>query len=183
MKKLHSLMYGLFAIAIAFSGLANAQTVQQLPQFVAPQTIFDNGNGPIEFRMLTGSMALFTSQASGTGGTSGSSTSLTLNSSQAANPPCVGCGISGTGITAGTTITAFNGTTGITLSAVATVATPTTLSWGKACPVAPPAPTNPSTFIQAGVGADVPFYTYARVCSYGASGPGGQFLSFPIGAH
>lgn len=160
---------------------AFAQTVTQQPQFVAPGTVLDAGNGPLEFRVLTGSTSIFTSQGSGIGSTAGSSTALTLTATAAANPPCVGCSISGTGITAGTTVAAFNGTTGVTLSAAMTVAASTAIAWGKACPAPPP--TNPAAFVQAAVGADMPFYTYARICMYGATGPGAQFLSFPIGAH
>jgi len=170
------------AAALAYIAPLRAQTVTQLPLFVAPATVYDVGNGPTEFRMLSGSMSIFTSQGSGVGSTSGSSTSITLTATpSAANTPLVGGVISGTGITAGTTITAFNGTTSLTISAAMTVAASTALSWGKACPSTQP--TSPVAFIQAGVGADVPFYTYARVCAYGANGPGGQFLTFPIGAH
>lgn len=159
----------------------HAQTVVQQPAFVAPGAVYDAGNGPLEFRILTGNTSIFTSQASGVGSTSGSATLLTLTSSAAANPPCVGCVISGTGITSGTTVTAFNGTTGITMSAAMTVAASTPVAWGKDCPTPPP--TVPAAFVQAAVGADMPFYTQARICLYGATGPGAQFLTFPIGAH
>lgn len=169
------------AATLLHAASAYAQTVTQQPQFVAPGAVLDAGNGPLEFKILTGSAAMFTSQASGVGSTSGSSTSLTLTATAAANPPCVGCVISGTGITAGTTVASFNGTTGIGMSAAMTVAASTAVSWGKACPTPPP--TNPAAFVQAGVGGDMPFYTYARICMYGATGPGAQFLSFPIGAH
>lgn len=182
MKNLRS-MIGAVAVAaaLAMSASAYAQTVTQQPSFVAPRTVLDVGNGPTEFRMLTGSMAIFTSQGSGVGSTSGSSTTLTLTATAAANPPCVGCIVSGLGITSGTTVSAFNGTTGITLSAAMTVAASTPVAWGVACPTAPP--TAPVALVQAAVGADMPFYTQARVCTYGATGPGGQFLSFPVGAH
>lgn len=158
---------------------AYAQTVTAQPSFVAPRAVLDVGNGPTEFRMLTGSMAIFTSQGSGVGSTSGSSTSLTLTAVPA-TAPLVGGIISGTGITSGTTVTAYSATS-ITLSAAMTVATSTTVSWGAACPAAPP--TAPVALVQAAVGADLPFYTQARVCTYGVTGPGGQFLNFPIGAH
>lgn len=173
----------LLALAFVAAGVvaAHAQTVVQQPAFVAPGTVYDAGNGPAEFRILLGNTSIFTSQDSGLGSTSGSSTSLTLTSSAAAKPPCIGCVISGTGITAGTTVTAFNGTTGITLSAAMNVAASTPLSWGKACPSTPGS--LPVALVQAAVGADMPFYTYSRLCLYGASGPGAQFLQFPIGAH
>lgn len=182
MKKiLLNLSVAVLVAALAYVAPLRAQTVTQQPQFAAPATVFDAGNGPLEFRILTGSTAIFTSQGSGVGSTPGSSTTLTLTATAAANPPCVGCSISGTGITAGTTVTAFNGTTGITLSAAMTVAASTPLAWGKACPSPPP--TAPAAFVQAAVGGDIPFYTYARICMYGANGPGAQFLSYPIGAH
>jgi hypothetical protein len=159
---------------------AKAQTVVQQPQFAAPNTVLDVGNGPTEFRMLTGSMAVFTSQGSGTGSTSGSSTNLTLTAVPA-TAPCVGCQISGTGVTSGTTVASYNGVTTIGLSTAMTIASGTALAWGAACPASPP--TNPLALIQADVGADLPFYTQARVCAFGGRGPGGQFTSFPIGAH
>ncbi len=160
---------------------AFAQTVVAVPTVVAPRTVVDLGNGPTEARIAQGNLGLFTSSGSGVGSTSGSSTTLTLTATAAANPPCVGCIISGTGITSGTTVSAFNGTTGITLSAAMTVASSTALAWGQACPSAPP--TNPLLLAQAGVGADLPFYTQARVCAYGGNGPGGLLLQFAIGAH
>ena len=105
------------AFAFFAAGLVSAQTVTQQPSFVAPRAILDMGNGPLEVQALLGSGGFFTSQGSGLGSTSGSSTTLTLTATAAANPPCVGCIISGTGITSGTTVAAFNGTTTITLSA------------------------------------------------------------------
>lgn len=172
-------MYAL-ALALLTSPLAaNAQVVTQLPQFTAARTVVDLGNGPLEIRMLGGSMGIFTSQGSGVGSTSGSSTSLTLTATPT-TLACVGCVISGTGITSGTTVTAASGTS-ITLSAAMTVAASTALAWGAACPAAPP--TSGLALVQAGVGADLPFYTQARVCSYGGTGPGGSYLPFAIGAH
>lgn len=179
MKNLRSMIGAALIAALSFVVPAFAQTVVQQPSFVAPSASYDAGNGPTEFRMLTGSMAVATSQGTGTGGTSGSATALVLNATPS-TAPCVGCIISGTGITSGTTVTAYSGTS-VTLSAVMTVATPTTLSWGAACPGSPP--TAPVALVQAGVGADLPFYTQARVCTYGVRGPGGQFLQFAIGAH
>ncbi len=171
------------ALALLVPLSARAQTVTQQPQFVAPHAAVDVGNGPVEFRMLTGQMGVATSQASGVGQTSGggSSTSVILTAVPA-TPPCVGCQISGTAITSGTTVSAFNGVTTLTLSAAMSVATSTTLSWGAACPTPNPTATSVA-LVQAGVGGDLPFYTQARVCAYGVNGPGGQFLNFAIGAH
>lgn len=173
------------ALVAAFAMLApiaaRAQTVVQVPVNISTATVADLGNGPTEIRMLQGQMGVFTSQGSGVGSTSGSSTTLTLTATAAANPPCVGCIISGTGITSGTTIAAFNGTTGITLSAAMTVAASTALAWGKACPGAPPS--VPLALIQAAVGSDLPMYTQARVCAYGGNGPGGLYTTYAIGAH
>jgi hypothetical protein len=160
---------------------ALAQTVVQVPVNVNTHTVADLGNGPTEVRMIQGNMGLFTAQGSGTGSTSGSSTTLTLTATAAANPPCVGCIISGAGITSGTTVSAFNGTTGITLSAAMTVASATPVAWGQACPSAPPS--APLALIQAAVGGDFPMYTQARVCAYGGTGPGGLYAQYPIGAH
>lgn len=160
---------------------AFAQTVIQIPTVVNARAVVDLGNGPTEIRMLQGNMAVFTSQGFGNASTSGSSTTLTLTSTAAANPPCIGCIISGAGITSGTTVTAFNGTTGITLSAAMTVAASTPVAWGVACPSPPP--TSALALIQAAVGADIPMYTQARVCAYGGNGPGGTYTQFAIGAH
>jgi len=169
---------GLALLALPFA--APAQVVTQLPQFTAARTVTDLGNGPTEIRMLQGSMGIFTSQGSGVGSTSGSSTTLTLTATPT-TAPCTGCIISGTGITSGTTVSAYSAPTTITLSAAMTVAASTALAWGAACPSAPP--TSPLALVQAGVGADLPFYTQARVCTYGGTGPGGTYLSFAIGAH
>lgn len=168
------------AALVALSFAAQAQTVTQQPQFVAPRAILDLGNGPIELRMITGSMAVFTSQSSGVGSTSGSATLLTLTATPL-TVPCVGCILSGTGITSGTTVASFNGGLQVGMSAAMTVAGGTAVAWGSACPAAPP--TAAVAFIQAAVGADLPFYTQARVCTYGGTGPGGQFTTFAIGAH
>jgi hypothetical protein len=170
----------LAALALLAPASAFAQTVVQVPTVIISATVVDLGNGPTEVRTLQGNLGLFTSQGSGTGSTSGSSTTLTLTATAAANPPCVGCIISGTGITSGTTVSAFNGTTGITLSAAMTV-TSAVVSWGKACPSAPPS--APLALVQAAVGSDLPMYTQARVCAYGGNGPGALIAQYPIGAH
>ena len=167
---------------------AHAQAVTQQPQYVDARAVKDMGNGPLQIMMLTGSAGVFTSQGSGVGGNGGvSGVTLTLTASAAANPPCIGCQISGTGITPGTTVANFNGTTTVTLSAAMTVANGTALSWGKACPSVgvsgnPPIGT-PVAMLAAANGADVPFYTGARLCAAGMNGPGAQFVTFAIGAH
>jgi hypothetical protein len=178
-----------FAVA-AFAFVASllpegalAQTVVAQPTtIVSGGAAADFGNGPIELKFLQGGAQLLTSLGTGVGSTSGSSTTLTLTATPA-TPPCLGCQISGSGITSGTTVSNFNGTTTITLSAAMTVPASTALSWGAACPTTP----NGATVapIQAGVTgvSDLPLYTQARVCGYSQNGPGAQVLSFPIGAH
>lgn len=172
-------LVGLALLALPFA--AHAQTVLQQPLFVPPATGLDLGNGPTEIKMITGSMAIATSQGSGIGQTSnaGSSTAVILTATPL-TPPLVGGIISGAAITSGTTVTAYSGTS-ITLSAAMSVATATTLSWGSACPST--RPTAAVALVQAGVGGDLPLYTQARICVYGVGGPGGQFLNFVIGAH
>jgi len=171
------------ALAVALVALiplqAFAQTVVAVPTNINARTVVDLGNGPTEIRTLGGNFGLFTSQGSGVGSTSGSSTTLTLTATPT-TVPCVGCVISGTGITSGTTVGAYSGVT-ITLSAAMTVASSTAVSWGAACPAAPP--TAGIALVQAAVGADIPFYTQARVCAYGGNGPGATILQFAIGAH
>jgi hypothetical protein len=178
MKKV--LIAALLALLPSF---AFAQVVTPLPIYTQnnPGQVTDLGNGPLEVRVLLGNAQIFTSSATGVGSTSGSSTTLTLTASAAANPPCVGCIISGAGITSGTTVTAFNGTTGITLSAAMTVAASTPLAWGVACPST--LGTGPVMQVQAGVGGDLPLYTQARLCASGQYAPGAVLLPFAIGAH
>lgn len=190
MKHLSTLRLLAFAfVALALLSPATAQVVTQQPQFVAPRTVLDLGNGPTEIRVLTGSMGLFTSQGSGVG--SGTTTAVTLTATPAV-PPCVGCILSGVGVTSGTKVTAYNGTTGITTDTSQTIGASTALAWGAACPVSTmAAPVQPAaSFLMAMLqpgqpapGADTPLYTQARICAYGANGPGAQLLSFPIGAH
>lgn len=186
MKK-HLRSIGALALVAAlamFPALASAQTVTAQPQFVAPRTVLDLGNGPVEMRVLTGNAGIFTAQGSGVG--SGTTTAVTLTATPAI-APCVGCILSGVGVTSGTLITAYNGTTGITTNTSQTIGASTALSWGAACPVstqtAPTSVTAAMALVQAGIGGDIPFYTQARVCAYGATGPGAQFLTFAIGAH
>lgn len=159
---------------------ALAQVVTQLPAVVNANTVLDLGNGPLELRFVQGSAFLFTAQGSGIGSTSGSSTSLTLTAVPT-TAPCVGCIISGTGITSGTTVAAYNGVTSLTLSAAMTVAASTPLAWGATCPTS--IGSVPAVPVQASVGNDVPLYTQARICAAGAQGAGAQVLPFPIGAH
>lgn len=185
------------ALFAAFAFLATApvlaQTVTQQPNFAAPRTVVDLGNGPTEIMPLSGSGAVFTAFGTGTG-SAPTTTALTLTASAAANPPCVGCFVTcpspvNCSIPASTTVSAFNGTTGVTLSAAATI-TAAVVNFGTLCPVstqaAPVQPTQAMAFIQAGVNDQlqgIPLYTQGRVCMYGAAGPGLQFVNFAIGAH
>lgn len=172
------LYVGAFAPPVAL-----AQVVSALPVYTGnnPGDVSDLGNGPLELRILQGNAQIFVVRGTGTGFTSGSSTTLTL----AATPttfPCVGCVISGTGITAGTTVTVASGTsTTLVLSAAMTIASGTSLAWGIACPAT--VGSNPVMLAQAGVGADLPLYTYARICAAGQNAPGATILPFVIGAH
>lgn len=179
MKFLKKFRAALAALALLVTPPALAQTVVPVPTNAISGAILDLGNGPTEVRMLGGNMGLFTSQSSGSGSTSGSSTTLTLVSTPL-TIPCVGCIVSGTGITSGTTVAAFSGKV-ITLSTPMTVASPTTVSWGAACPSPPPQ--VGIALIQAAVGSDLPMYTQSRVCAYGGTGPGATFTQFAIGAH
>lgn len=157
-----------------------AQVVTRLPVFIVnTATITDLGNGPLELRTLQGTAQVFTSSGSGVGSTSGSSTSLTLTTTPT-TAPCVGCIISGTGITSGTTVASYNGTTGIGLSAAMTVAASTALAWGAACPTTV---TAPAISLQTGSSNDLPLYTQARICAGAQFAPGATVLPFAIGAH
>lgn len=181
MKRILLLLMALFATVLPEA--APAQVVTQLPSYIDSNGgVSDLGNGPLEFIALSGNGTLFTSSGTGVGSTSGSSTTLTLTGTPA-TPPCVGCVISGTGITSGTTVAAFNGTTTITLSAAMTVAASTALAWGAACPTT--AAGVRGVFVQPGQppANGLPFYTQARLCGYAGNGPGLSVLSFAIGAH
>jgi hypothetical protein len=185
MKRILLLLATLLAMTLPEA--APAQVVTQLPQFVAPRAVLDLGNGPMELKMLQGAIGLFTSQGSGTGSTSGSSTTLALTAVPT-TAPCVGCIISGAGITSGTTVSAYNGVTNITLSAAMTVASNTAVAWGAACPTPAVGAATPQVQLQAGQGGnagqlDIPLYTQARVCAAGHLGEGGLLVTFPIGAH
>ena len=159
---------------------ALSQVVTQLPVIVSPNAVVDLGSGPLELRFVQGSAFLYTSQGSGIGSTSGSATLLTLTATPA-TPPCVGCTISGTGITNGTTVTAYGGATTLTLSAAMNVSSGTALSWGATCPSTPPS--SAAVAVQAQVGGDIPMYTQAHICAAGLAGAGSALLPFPIGAH
>jgi hypothetical protein len=172
----------LLGIALALFAMlpdaVRAQVVVQVPSFIAPNTLFDFGNGPLEMRVVQGNALFATASSTGVGSTSGSATLLTLTAIPA-TAPCNGCIISGTGITSGTTVSSSNGSL-LTLSAAMTVAASTAVAWGAACPTTPAGPQTP---FQAGVSGDTPFYTQARICGYGAAGPGASVVAFPIGAH
>jgi len=185
------------AALIALSGVAHAQTVVNQPVFVPSRQWVDIGNGPTDIQPVEGNGELYSSLGTGVGSTSGSSTTLTLTGTPpAGTAPCVGCIISGTGITSGTTVAAFNGTTTITLSAAMTVASMTPLSWGSACPAAtaanvPGASPNTANALssplnlrsQGAASGTYPMYTQARICAYGLFQNGFTFVFFPIGAH
>ena len=177
MKFVTKFRAALAALALLMPLPALAQSVVAVPTNVSPRTIVDLGNGPTELRVLQGNLGVFTSQGSGVSGNSVTSITVTVTPTTI---PCVGCIVSGTGITSGTTIVG-SGATYITLSASMYVATATTLSWGVACPAAPPAVAI--ALIQAAVGSDLPMYTQARVCAYGGNGPGATLAQFAIGAH
>ncbi len=177
-----ALLASLAVLAALLPVAASAQVVTRLPVYIDNSTAtYDFGNGPLEFQVVLGSAGLFTSSGSGLGSTSGSSTSLTLTATPpAGTTPCVGCIISGTGITSGTTVTAYNGTTGVTLSAAMTVAASTPLAWGSACPGTVGA--SRLMLVPAGVTA-YPFYTQARICGASQFAAGAAVLPFAIGAH
>jgi hypothetical protein len=180
-----------FCAALAiFAALAmpvHAQTVIQVPIYLdngVPVPIYDFGNGPLEVRVLQGNASIFSMQGSGVSTAVAASTTMVLQATAAATPPCVGCVISGAGITAGTTVAAFNGTTTITLSAAMTVANGTPVSWGMSCPTS--LTTQRVMQLQPGQPAgapDTPLYTYARLCGAAPNGPGAAVLTFPIAAH
>lgn len=173
-----------FAVVCAMLVPASAQVVTPLPVYLDNSgVVYDFGNGPLEIRMIGGAAGIFTASGTGVGSTSGSSTTLTLTATAAAVPPCVGCVISGTGITSGTTVAAFNGTTTITLSAAMTVAASTALAWGMACPTTGAG--QKQMLLQAGQppSADIPLYTQARVCGVSQFNAGATVIPFAIGAH
>lgn len=179
-----------FIFALFPATQADAQTVTKQPFFIQNQAWTDLGNGPNEVFPVNGSFRLYSSSGTGIATADAGTTTLTLQQSVAANPPCVGCIISGAGITPGTTVAAFNGTTVITLSAAMTIANNAVVSFGVACPVsgAPPvgslnlsAPIDARATAGAGDTA-YPMFTQARLCAYGDQQAGGTALVFTIGA-
>jgi hypothetical protein len=166
-------------------GLAFAQTAIKQPYFIATSAWVDFGNGPLEILPIEGNGNLYSRGSTGVGSTSGSSTALTLTAIPT-YPPCVGCVISGTGITAGTTVSATSGTS-VTLSAAMTVASSTVLAWGVACPTSGTPPTNASISAPINMRATAsttrfPVYSSARLCGYGGQQGGVSVLAFPIGS-
>ncbi len=178
----------LVALLALLPCIAVAQTAVKQPYSITTNSWVDLGNGPTEVLPVEGNGALYTRGSTGVGSTSGSSTALSLTAVPT-YPPCVGCVISGTGITAGTTVSATSSTS-VTLSAAMTVASSTALAWGVACPTsgAPPANNSISAPINMRATAGValqgyPVYSSARVCGYGGQQTGATVLSFPIGSH
>jgi len=183
----------IFLAAVLSVGGAVAQTVVSQPVFVPSKQWIDLGNGPLDIQPIEGNGDLYSSFGSGQGSTSGSTTSLVLTTTPLVSP-CIGCVISGPGITSGTTVSAFTLGTSIALSTSMSVTPVSLVSWGAACPAAtaanvpgvfpngvaslsPPAPARSS------IGGTYPFYTQARVCAYGAAQNGFTLLYFAIGAH
>lgn len=167
-------------LALIPSEGALAQSVTQLPVYIQNNNgqVYDFGNGPLELRVVLGSAQVFTSSGSGLSGAVAASVTMVLTAAPAV-PPCVGCLISGAGITPGTTVAGFTGST-ITLSAAMTVAANTPVSWGAACPASRGA--SPVMGIQVG-GGDLPLFTSARICGTAQFAAGAQVLPFAIGAH
>lgn len=179
MKRILLLLAALLAMALPES--APAQTVTAGPIYIDSNGgVTDLGNGPLEFKAISGSGMIFTSSATGVG--SGTTTAITLTASAAANPPCIGCAISGGTLVASSVVTAFNGTTGITVNTSQTIGASTPLSWGTACPSSVAGVKG--AFMQVGQPpGDLPFYTLARLCGYSGYASGMSVLSFAIGAH
>jgi hypothetical protein len=87
------------ALLLALPGAAFAQSAAKQPSVASTGAWVDLGNGPTEVLPIEGSGNLYTRGSTGVGSTSGSSTALTLTATPT-YPPCVGCAITGTGITA-----------------------------------------------------------------------------------
>lgn len=169
-KYLVAILFSLAAVA------AHAQSVTSLPQVINTLAVTDFGNGPLKFRVMQGDAYVFTSQGSGTGSTSGPATSLTLTAVPS-TPPCIGCGVSGTGVIPGTVVTAYDGVTSLTLSVSATVPAATSVSWGAACP----ASIGSARYVTTAASADfLPLYTWARVCGASPGGPADAILTLPF---
>lgn len=173
------------ALLLALPGAAFAQSAAKQPSVATSGAWVDLGNGPTEVLPIEGNGNLYTRGSTGVGSTSGSSTALTLTAVPT-YAPCVGCAITGTGITGGTTVSAFNGVTSVTLSAAMTVASSTALAWGVACPTSGVPPSNAATSSPINMRSSAsptrfPIYSYARVCAYGGAQTGAVMLNFPIG--
>ena len=188
----------LLALGVLFGTLAaaNAQTVTRQPFFAATNSWTDLGNGPLEVMPIEGSAIAYTSSSTSTataGAAARANLTVALNLSPA---PCVGCIVSGTGVTSGTTVVSYTPGTGvIVLSANLTAtATGNVYSFGVACPTSG-LPTAPSATgnslsvplnLRAGVEpftAGIPLYSQARLCLYGGQQAGGTVVTFAIGAH
>lgn len=185
------------AVTLPLIGDVSAQTVVSQPVFTPSRQWIDLGNGPLDLQPVEGNGNVYSSSGAGVGNTSGLalSTSLLLT----ATPlivPCVGCLISGQGITSGTTILSWNGGTQIVLPTSMNVPSGSIIGWGAACPaataanvpgVAPGTITanqlSPPLPVRAGVGGTFPMYTQARLCAWGAFENGFTLLYFAIGAH
>ncbi len=175
----------LVALLALLPGIAFSQTAIKQPYVLTNNAWTDLGNGTAEVLPVEGNGALYTRGSTGVGSTSGSSTALTLTATPTF-PPCVGCVISGAGITAGTTVTATS-TTSVTLSAAMTVASSTALAWGVACPTSGAPPANAATSAPINMRASAsptrfPVYSSARLCGYGGAQGGATLLVFPIGS-
>lgn len=178
---------------------ADAQTVTQLPAYVDQGGPRDFGNGPIELKIVQGNAIFTTSQGFGVI-SSVSGTLITLTATPTSTPCIINgtiatntvlnCAIGGGGITAGTLVGSYNVSTGTGTGTGPSIGIPTGINntavnagqpigWGAACPASPPA----GVTLQASVGGDFPFYTYARVCAYQQFGPGALVMPFAIGAH
>lgn len=189
-----------FALVFGAAENADAQTVVQLPAFVAPGAVKDFGNGPIELIVVQGNALFTTSQGFGTV-SSINGTLITLNATPT-SLPCVNanssytslnCLFGGGGITPGTLVGSFNPSTGSGTGTGPSIGINNLQStqlqagmqvgWGSACPAT--IGTNPGFNAQASVGGGFPFYTNARVCAYSPSntGPGASVFPLAIGAH
>lgn len=192
LSKLRTAVVALAIAAIAWLPLpAKAQTVVAQPNFAAPRTVVDLGNGPTEILPLAGNGFLFTQFGTAVG-TAAASVNVTLTTTPSP-VPCVGCFVTcpspvSCTIPASTTVASFTPPFALVLSAAATI-TAASINFGNLCPVSTQAaPVQPSAFGMAPIqaGSDqrgTPMYTQGRVCAYGGIGPGLQFANFPIGAH
>lgn len=183
MTKLRNIVAAAALAAVAFlPSFVAAQSVTPQPAYIASDGANDFGNGPVEMKVLQGNAAIAAATSSGTVASS-TATLLTMSATPTL-PPCVGCVIQGA--TAATTSVVTSSGNTITLAATIGAVTggSTTIAWGIPCTTSPPAGVRvaPVSSGQPG-GTDLPFYSYGRICGYGANGPGAMVLTFPIGAH